>query len=389
MFVPLFFSTHLFFEQSHNLFVSPSINPTYLFSVRVMTLERSNRRFQTFLLFLLLGFVAVVIFLNFRSSLLENTYVGRLNVKESDNLPDEPNKTVETVQALSPPAVECNPATPQDPALEAELTKAADTFKDEMYGKLVWEERKYAPPTQHIINAIEDNFIETSERTLLIAVVNHGMLEYTRNWIESLKRSEISKYLVFAIDQELVDAMTELGLGDHVVLIPEEWRHVQLSGDFAKWKTTSYTPITHAKSLIVERLLYLDVTVWFSDVDIVFTSPHIYSHLMWNLKSRKNVHMVFSQETQQTSINSGFYIMRPTDVSKRVMGRSIDIQDRIPKLTQQRVMNRVLSGMNQDYRSSPMLLLDFMLFPNGHIFFGSKLPTSIGYEPMMVHANYR
>ncbi|KAH8552624.1 nucleotide-diphospho-sugar transferase [Umbelopsis sp. PMI_123] len=236
---------------------------------------------------------------------------------------------------------------------------------------------------------IEDNFINPTDRTLLIAVVNHGMLEYTLNWIESLRRTEITEYLVFAIDQALVDAMTELGLGSHVVLIPEEWRHVQLSGDFAKWKTNSYTPITHAKSLIVERLLYLDVTVWFSDVDIVFINPSIYDHLMWNLKSRKDVHMVFSQETQHTTINSGFYLMRPTDVSKRVMGRTIDIQDRIPKLTQQRVMNRVLTGMDQHYKTSPMMLLDLMLFPNGHFYFAAKLPTSIGFEPMMVHANYR
>ncbi|GAB5592590.1 hypothetical protein Unana1_07490 [Umbelopsis nana] len=348
-----------------------------------MTLERSNRRFHTSLLFLILGFVAVIIFLNFRASLLENTHIAKLNVKDSE-------PSLEPATAPAPvPVPDCPTVSAQDAAVEAELSSAASNFKDEMYGKLVWEERKYDPPSQHILNAINDNFLEISERTLLIAVVNHGMLEYTLNWIESLKRSDISKYLVFAIDQELVNAMTEFGLADHVVLIPDEWRHVQLSGDFAKWKTTGYTPITHAKSLIVERLLYLDVTVWFSDVDIVFTSAHIYRHLMWNLKSRKEVHMVFSQETQQTSINSGFYIMRPSDISKRVMGRTIDIQDRIPKLTQQRVMNRVLSGMNQDYRSSPMLLLDFMLFPNGHIFFGSKLPTSLGYEPMMVHANYR
>jgi Nucleotide-diphospho-sugar transferase len=358
-----------------------------------MTFDRPHRRWHISLLLFLLGFIGVIAFLNYRSSLLEGTYITHVSNKDIAD-------PVSDIDVHPEPIINEAPTgpTPQDgphvnsegnDELEKELDTAASYFKDEMYGKLVYKERVYDPPAQEVIDAIEGNFIEEEERTLLIAVVNHGMLEYTLNWIESLKRTEITKYLVFAIDQELVDALTNIGLGSHVVLIPEEWRHVQLSGDFAAWKTNSYTPITHAKSLIVERLLYLDVTVWFSDVDIVFLNPNIYTHLMWNLKSRKNLHMVFSQETQFTSINSGFYLMRPTDVSKRVMGRTIDIQDRIPALTQQRVMNRVLAGMDQNYKTSPMLLLDLMLFPNGHFYFGSQLPTSIGFEPMMVHANYR
>ncbi|KAI8582437.1 hypothetical protein K450DRAFT_227189 [Umbelopsis ramanniana AG] len=354
-----------------------------------MTFDRPHRRWHISLLLFLLGFIGVIAFLNYRSSLLEGTYITHVSNKDlTDTVSDIDHHPVPIQEA--PIVQDCPHVTNEDTdKLEKELDSAASYFKDEMYGKLVYKERVYDPPAQEVIDAIERNFIEVAERTLLIAVVNHGMLEYTLNWIESLKRTEITNFLVFAIDQELVDALTNIGLGSNVVLIPEEWRHVQLSGDFAAWKTNSYTPITHAKSLIVERLLYLDVTVWFSDVDIVFVNPNIYTHLMWNLKSRKNLHMVFSQETQYTSINSGFYLMRPTDVSKRVMGRTIDIQDRIPALTQQRVMNRVLAGMDQQYKTSPMLLLDLMLFPNGHFYFGSKLPISLGFEPMMVHANYR
>jgi hypothetical protein len=343
-----------------------------------MTKDRSNRRLQASVLLLLIGFIAVVSYVNFRSSLLEGTYVGKLNV-------NEPVIAAGSNGDLQDCYMSCSQST----TIPLDGSNGTCVFKDDLYGNTVWKERKYTTPSQDILDAIEKNYIDQNERTLLIAVANNGMLEYILNWIESLKRSEISKYLVFAIDQDLVDAMTEKDLGDHVVLIPDDWRHVHISGDFAKWKTNDYAPITHAKSLIVERLLYLDVTVWFSDVDIVFTSPHIYNHLMWNMKNRKDVHMLFSQETRQTTINSGFYIMRSTSVTKRVMGLTIDLQDRVPSLTQQGVMNHVLGSMNQDYRTSPMLLLDFMLFPNGNIYFGSKLPTKLGYEPMMVHANYR
>ncbi|KAI9285478.1 nucleotide-diphospho-sugar transferase-domain-containing protein, partial [Umbelopsis sp. AD052] len=352
-----------------------------------MTFDRPHRRWHVSLLLFLLGFIGVIALLNYRSSLVESTYIT--NARNNDIADTVSDHCPEPIQAA--PIVEESPPVIIEGTdeLEKELDSAASYFKDELYSKVTYKERVYDRPSQKVMDAIERNFIDKVERTLLIAVVNHGMLEYTLNWIESLKRTDITKFLVFAIDQALVDALTNLGLGSNVVLIPDNWRHVQLSGDFAAWKTNSYTPITHAKSLIVERLLYLDVTVWFSDVDIVFVNPNIYTHLMWNLKSRKNVHMVFSQETQYTSINSGFYLMRPTDVSKRVMGRSIDIQDRVPALTQQRIMNRVLAGMDQKYKSSPMILLDLMLFPNGHFYFGRKLPTSLGFEPMMVHANYR
>ncbi|KAF1801592.1 chitin synthase III catalytic subunit-domain-containing protein [Mucor lusitanicus] len=264
-----------------------------------------------------------------------------------------------------------------------------------------WKPKKWGRLSPEIEQAIEYNVRiaggsgnKKADRILLTAVANQGMADYTMNWIASLKKCGLDdKFLVFAIDEEMVETMKKAGLGKHVVMIPKDWFHKELSKDFEGWLSDGYTPITHSKSLVVERLLYTDVTVWFSDVDIVFTSPSIYDYLLMKLNARKQTETLFSQETEQKIINSGFYIMRPTNTNKRILDASIYIQDteqnKKPEVTQQRAINRILDDMNLNYQTSSIVLLDLMLFPHGRAYFDRNIPTKYGMTPMIVHANYR
>lgn len=53
---------------------------------------------------------------------------------------------------------------------------------------------------------------EEAVKYLAVAVANTGMINYTLNWRESLRHMrQDDKYLVFAIDQGLVDIMNEKG----------------------------------------------------------------------------------------------------------------------------------------------------------------------------------
>ncbi|ORZ02408.1 nucleotide-diphospho-sugar transferase-domain-containing protein [Syncephalastrum racemosum] len=255
-----------------------------------------------------------------------------------------------------------------------------------------WQPKQFEALTPDMISIINRNIKkEKKDKILLTAVANSGMAEYTLNWIESLKRTNLAdKYLVFAIDQALVDEMTAHGYASHVVLIPEDWFHQKLDSGFAKWLDKSYTPITHAKSLVVERLLYDDITVWFSDVDIVFNSAQMYTYLVEKLNSRRSTtETLFTQETEQKIINSGFYIMRPTNTNKRILSDSIVIQDNEPQVTQQRAINRVLDEMDLSYHTSPIALLDLAMFPHGRLYFERNIPMKYGMQPMIIHANYR
>ncbi|CAO3655824.1 unnamed protein product [Mucor fragilis] len=267
-----------------------------------------------------------------------------------------------------------------------------------------WQPKKYDPPPPETLMAIMNNVITQKEKPskinlytkaqekkiLLMAVVNSGMIDYTLNWIESLRLTkQDNKFLVFAIDQGVVDELTLRGYGRQVTLIPNDWFHVPLASDMALWKSNDYRPITHAKSLVVERLLYLGITVWFSDVDIVFLSRSIRQTLLIQMAQRPNTHMIFSQEVDQRSINSGFYMMKPSKITKQFMDQIIQGQDATETLTQQRVMNSVLRQMfPQDLTKSPYRLLDLLLFPNGNYYFKMGLPKRLGIKPMIVHANF-
>ncbi|KAG2223740.1 hypothetical protein INT45_003464 [Circinella minor] len=256
----------------------------------------------------------------------------------------------------------------------------------------IWKPKRFDDPDMTIQKAIDRNVRkENRDKILLVAVANLGMSDYTLNWIESLKRTEQDeKFLVFAIDAELQNILVAAGHANHVVKIPEEWLHKKLSSGFAKWLDNDYTPITHAKTLVVERLLYMNITAWFSDVDIVFTQKGIYRYLLDKLNARGSVTQVlFTQETEQKIINSGFYVMRPTDLNKRILDDTIVIQDKQPEVTQQRAINRVLDEIDLSYHTSPIVLLDLPLFPHGRLFFERNVPTKYNMEPMIVHANYR
>ncbi|KAI7875244.1 nucleotide-diphospho-sugar transferase, partial [Mucor mucedo] len=216
------------------------------------------------------------------------------------------------------------------------------------------------------------------------------MMNYTLNWIEALKRTDQNKkFLVFAIDQEVVDVLTHKGYEKNVILVPKEWLKVPLSSDFTLWKNEDHRPITHAKTLIVERLLYMNIIVWFSDVDIVILSPHILDAMLVQITDRPNTHMLFSQEVEHRTVNSGFYLMKPSKITKQFMARIIEEQDEPSnEFTQQKIMNRVLKAMfPRDYVKSPYRLMDLLLYPNGKYFFKMDLPTRLGFNPLMVHAN--
>ncbi|KAI8074795.1 nucleotide-diphospho-sugar transferase-domain-containing protein [Gongronella butleri] len=252
--------------------------------------------------------------------------------------------------------------------------------------------KQFDAPSAEMTALIKKNLLKyRKDQILLTAVVNSGMADYTLNWIESLKRTKLDKkYMVFAIDDELVDIMKQHGYEDHVVRIPDDWFHAKLSSDFSVWEGKGYAPITHAKSLVVERLLYMDITVWFSDVDIVFTNAAVYDYLVMKLNSprKKHTEMLFSQETEEEILNSGFYLMRPTLTAKRVLADSIKIAD-TENVTQQRAINRIIDDLDLNYQRSKVATLDLALFPHGRMYFERHVPTKFNMEPMIVHANYR
>jgi hypothetical protein len=263
--------------------------------------------------------------------------------------------------------------------------------------RLVTTNKIVSAPNDEIMTVINNNILDKKNNVLLTAVANSGMSNYTLNWIESLKRCNITKFVLFAIDESLFQTLSNAGYQNNVVMIPKDWFHTPISNKLISWNNLGkYLPITHSKSLVIEHLLYLDITVWFSDVDIVFTSPNIYDYLIHKLNVRKSTHALFQQRgiKDNNDINSGFFIMKPTNLTKYIISESILIQDdsenaRKNKITQQRAINQVIESLNIDFYTSPLVMLEMELFPVGNVYFDQNIPMKYGFSPLMVHGNFR
>jgi hypothetical protein len=243
------------------------------------------------------------------------------------------------------------------------------------------------PPPKELMKKINANLLEN--RVLIVATANYGMRNHVYNWIESLKRTGEKKFLIFCFDQKLLDHLTLAGYGDQASLIPDVWFHQQVEAEFKTYFSEEYRIITHSKTLVVQQLLYLDVTVFFSDVDIVWLRPRMVEYVNTLLQIRQETHVLYQQEGfNQQEINSGFYLMKPTIEMKRLLAETIQIQDSNDAKTQQGAMNMALNHLNMDLRTSCVVLLDVLHFPNGFVYYTHDLPNKHGIKPFIVHANY-
>ncbi|KAI7857612.1 nucleotide-diphospho-sugar transferase-domain-containing protein [Circinella umbellata] len=246
----------------------------------------------------------------------------------------------------------------------------------------------FSDPPAELMNKINKNFVEG--RVLLIATANYGMRDYTYNWIESLKKTGVDKFLVFCLDDKLYKHMVNAGYEQNAATIPASWLDLDVADGFEDYFSPKYRIITHAKTLVVQQLLYLDVTVFFSDVDIVFLRPRMIEFVKTYMDMRPETHVIFQQEGLDTrQVNSGFYLIKPEYDMKRMLAQTIYLQDSTEGLTQQGAMNRALDDMVKDIRSSSVVLLDVIFFPNGFAYFDNNLSKSRGVEPYILHANFR
>ncbi|KAI9469298.1 nucleotide-diphospho-sugar transferase-domain-containing protein [Zychaea mexicana] len=243
-------------------------------------------------------------------------------------------------------------------------------------------------PQQELVDKINANLHD--ERVLIVAASNYGMRDHVYNWIESLKRTnEGDKFIMFCLDDQMYEHMVAAGYEKNAATIPDNWFHDQVEAGFEEYYSKKYRIITHAKTLIVQQLLYLDVTVLFSDVDIVWLRPRMREFIHTFFQMRGQTHVAYQQEgSDQRVVNSGFYMMRPSDVTKRLLAETIYLGDTNKDYTQQGAMNAALDHVDMNLRSTNVVLLDVLHFPNGYVFFENQWPQQHGVEPYMVHANY-
>jgi hypothetical protein len=115
----------------------------------------------------------------------------------------------------------------------------------------------------------------------IVAVANIGHLNFTLNWVASLRHQLYTKFVIFCLDWRLYSELVEVGLASHLVLGPKTWVKYDIVPAEHKWMMPEYNRLTEAKLRIQLALLKLGYWLIFSDVDSVFLNPNIIDHLAY------------------------------------------------------------------------------------------------------------
>ncbi|KAG0166649.1 hypothetical protein DFQ28_005522 [Apophysomyces sp. BC1034] len=248
-------------------------------------------------------------------------------------------------------------------------------------------------PPEDMLDKINANLYGEGP-TLIATAATYSMRAYVYNWIESLKRTGEPKFLIFCLDDKLCAHLMHAGYESKAVSIPHHWfdRSVEIDedGEENNSEVDNRHAIAQAKSMVIQRLLYRGITVLFADADVVWLRSRTREFLRTYLNIRHETHAIFQQDILgKPTASVGFFIIRPTEVTKRLMADLLHIQHQHRDRTQQAALNEALDHMNMDMRTTNVMLLDMLHFPVGSTFFDKRLPEARGVRSYVVHANHQ
>ncbi|KAH9256072.1 hypothetical protein BASA81_005848 [Batrachochytrium salamandrivorans] len=228
----------------------------------------------------------------------------------------------------------------------------------------------------------------------IVATANFGHKEFTLNWITSLKRNGFHKFLVICFDLNLYTLLVEYGLHEQAVLAPSGWFRAEgIASAEVLWMSKEYNALTLAKLQIQRQLLEHNFPFVFSDVDLVFASPHTVSNIRQQFGSEctgKNTSSCLTDFAymvdQDTDINTGFFAVMPTPQIKLAFDNTIkDIRrwgvDQIAFNYQVRTVMKI--KYSRHFKP-----LDKVLFVNGWGLTQDQINAKLAITPLVVHANY-
>jgi hypothetical protein len=171
---------------------------------------------------------------------------------------------------------------------------------------------------------MNDNFIDY---TTIITIGNYGFREFILNWILSLKKCHLNKFVVFSYDQSLVDYLTEKGYRDNVILVSSKWLNYNLTTNFSAWGQDAYKLIAESKTVILNNLLMRNYSVITCDTDVVWLNKHILSHIRFQYEhSFAELLLTPDAQPRKPFHNTGFFYATPTHFVKTLFETILQLQ---------------------------------------------------------------
>jgi len=223
---------------------------------------------------------------------------------------------------------------------------------------------------------------------IIVTVANIGFLNFTLNWVESMRRNvhNTDKYLVACLDMILYKELQSRNIPSF--LVPAALKAIQTQ---EKWKpyqfgSLEYNKATLAKIAIVFNILdRYNYSVLFTDADTAWMDPLIPTYFYSRLHGPKDFYDIYMS---RDDINrpkygcTGLYAIRSTDFAKKLWKR---IASYSPETNDQWLLSLFYETLQE---RSKIGFAPLTLFHNGQVLL-QKLAKTSQTEPWFYHANFK
>lgn len=220
-----------------------------------------------------------------------------------------------------------------------------------------------------------------SNGILLTLIANYGNYELTQNFVESLRRIHVRKFLIVCLDTRIFSKLSDTPLRRHIALVPEEWITFASASEFALYGSDPYNKLMQTKMEVVLRLMQHNFSVLYSDVDIVWLSPYVIDYL--GLIASGSAELIILDDGTD-ELNCGYFMVKPTENTLRLISETIQLEELNPTLNDQNALNLALNSLP----TNKLHKLDRLLFANGNDFLYKRIHMKMRIKPWVLHFNF-
>lgn len=192
----------------------------------------------------------------------------------------------------------------------------------------------------------------------------------TLNWILSLKKINIDKFLILCLDQDLFNFLAHKGYLDNLFMVPSDWHEFKLTQYMTVWNTKEFDTLMHARTQIIHKLLKLNVTLLFTDLDIVWLNQNVLEHVQFIFR-QTSVDVLFSISevyVRKVWYCMGFYYVKPTTFTIELFADLIKYQRQNPQRNDEENLNSMVD-LKRKYKKTDKIgltiyYISYLLFTN-------------------------
>ncbi|XP_030845843.1 UDP-D-xylose:L-fucose alpha-1,3-D-xylosyltransferase-like [Strongylocentrotus purpuratus] len=219
---------------------------------------------------------------------------------------------------------------------------------------------------------------------IILATTNKAFLDFTENWIESLKRCNVRDHVtIIAEDPSTYEILAKRNDINLELLLTSK---TNLPDSDLAFGSQDYLRLVNKRPNYILRYLQRGTDVLFSDVDTVWLkNPLPFFEDGYDLYFGRDI---YDDQTKPDLVCAGFVYYRATKATIDLIVKWIQRIHARPEIPDQQLLNHLLR--NRTIRNTLKLkYLDQRQFPNGNDYFNVEWREKhANIEPIVVHNNW-